>query len=55
MFPGSSLALEFRLLLVKADWSEEWLEMGEEVLIRNPQVPVQEEEELLLHEIDLSN
>lgn len=40
MLSGYSLAFEFGLFLAEADWSEEWLEMGEEVFVPYSQIPV---------------
>lgn len=45
-------ALEVGLLLLKADGSEEGLQVGEKILVCDSQIPVQEEEELLFHEVN---
>jgi hypothetical protein len=49
-----SLALAAAVML-DTDGSKEWLEMFVEVLVADAEVPVEEEEELLLHEVDLSD
>lgn len=41
------------LLKLGTHWSEERLEVGVEILRSDPQIPVQEEEKLLLHQVDL--
>ena len=41
-------------LLPAADGRQEWLEVGVEVFGGDSEVPVEEEEELLLHEVDLT-
>jgi hypothetical protein len=40
-------------VLPDADWSKEWFEMFVEVFGSDAEVPVEEEEELLLHKVDL--
>ena len=52
MLAGILSAFELGLFLFKADGSEEWLEVGEEVLTCDSEIPVEEEEELLFHEIN---
>ena len=52
MLAGIFSALELGLFLLKADGSEEGLKVGEEILICDSQIPVKEEEELLLHEVN---
>lgn len=41
--------------LVIPDWCQEWIEMAVEILGSHSQVPVEQEEELLLHEVNLSD
>lgn len=36
-----------------AVWEQEWLEVCEEVFFVDAEIPVQEEEELAFHEVDL--
>lgn len=55
MFAGIFPALELGLFLLKADGSEEWLKVGKEILICDSQIPVEEEEKLLFHKVDLCN
>jgi hypothetical protein len=46
-----SLVLEFDL---ESDWCEKGLEVGEEVFFGDPSVKVEQEEQLSLHQVDLS-
>ena len=46
-------ALELGLFLLKADGGEEGLKVSEEILVCDSQIPIEEEEELLFHEINL--
>jgi len=41
------------LLQLSTDRSEERLKVGVKILRSDPQIPVQEEEKLLLHQVDL--
>lgn len=52
MLAGIFSALELGLFLLKANGSEKGLKVGEEILVRYSQIPVEEEEELLFHEIN---
>ena len=52
---GSAAELVLVLLLLPySDRCKEWLKVFEQVLVCDPQFPVEEEEELLLHEVDFT-
>lgn len=55
MFAGMFSAFELDLFLLKADGGEEGLKVGEEILSSDSQIPVEKEEELLLHEVNFCN
>ena len=52
MLAGVFSALELGFFLLKADWSEKGLKVGQKILIGDSQIPVEEEEELFFHEVD---
>lgn len=52
MLPCVFSALEIGLFLLKPNGSEEGLEMAIEILVCYSQIPVEEEKELLFHEIN---
>ena len=55
MLPGMFSALELGLFLLKTYGSEEGFKMGEEILVCDSQIPVEEEEKLLFHKVNFGN
>jgi len=41
--------------LIFSDWCQEWLKMGVKILWPDSQIPIEQEQELLLHQIHLGD